>query len=234
MEIKVSKIKKELNQIFNLEMKNLLEESSFISEFHLGISTQKEFYKRHILETLLRIQINNDVDAYCLYKLGKKQQTLAGRLATYLVEEYGHDKLFQKDLSYFGMTQQDIENSQPFRSTYLLMDYLKGSIDRDGAIPTVVWNYFVELYSDTYNQTITSKAASEFGSSYVNGSQSHLDIDELKDHVGLMEGMLSLSIKSSEDLELAKEYMTTFIYLISLYFKELYQATKEDKHRVAS
>lgn len=229
MSLEVNQIQESLNHTFDKEMGHLFATVPQAQRFHQGEMMDRDYYVRHLHETLLRIHINNEVDAYCLHKLTKNQQLLAGKLATYLVEEYGHDKLFQKDLRHFGLSDEEIENTSPFITTHMLMDYMKGAIDRDGAIPTIVWNYFVEHYSDLYNQNITTKAAEVFGSDKVSGSQGHLDIDEAKDHVGLMTSLLTLGITNQDELKKANQYMKTFIYLIGLYFDELYHSTNSER-----
>ncbi|MEM5317615.1 hypothetical protein VSR72_38405 [Paraburkholderia sp. JHI869] len=43
-------------------------------------------------------------------------------------------------------------------------------IERDGPLPTMVWNGFAEWYSDRYNKTVTEAADCAFGLDTVKGS----------------------------------------------------------------
>src|SRR5262249_22544434 len=56
----------------------------FAREFHAGQATDWDYYKRHRVETVLRIRLNNEVDSYCLYKIASGDHKLAKLLATYL------------------------------------------------------------------------------------------------------------------------------------------------------
>ncbi len=38
----------------------------FACDFHKGDWIDEEYYKRHIIEAIIRIKLNNEVDAYCL------------------------------------------------------------------------------------------------------------------------------------------------------------------------
>ena len=73
------------------EMERIFNSVPYIREFHRGEVTNKKYYIRHVVEIILRIKLNNEVDAYSLYKLGYKDNLMSKRLATYLSEEYGHE-----------------------------------------------------------------------------------------------------------------------------------------------
>ena len=73
-------------------------------EFHETVWTDRTYYVRHVIETVLRIRLNNEVDAYGLYKVGYKDHRLAATLARYLSEENNHEGMFLRDLREFGVT----------------------------------------------------------------------------------------------------------------------------------
>lgn len=207
------------------EMENLFEKVPFTKEFHEGESIHLEYYKRHLMETIIRIGLNNEVDGYCLYKIGYKNNFLAQKLSQYLAEEYGHDSMFLMDLKKFGIKEEEVKNTPALFSTQVLIGYLYHSINQDGAMPTMVWNWFVEWYSDNYNMIITKKAATEFGNENVKGSLGHLGVDEDEDHVGLMFTTVEAVMKKEGDADKVKEYLSNFVYLVGMYFQELYDKT---------
>lgn len=207
------------------EMEKLFAKVPFSREFHAGEATHQEYYKRHLLETIVRIGYNNEVDSYSLYKIGFKDNFLAQKLSQYLAEEFGHDNLFLMDLKKFGITEEMVKNAKPFFATELLIGYLYHSINQDGPIPTMVWNWFVEWYSTQFNMNIANKAKAEYGDDKVKGSFGHLDVDDDQDHVGLMFGTVEGAMKVDGDGEKAQQYLKNFINLIGMYFQELYDTT---------
>jgi hypothetical protein len=213
---------KEIENHAEQEMEKLFEKVPFSREFHEGKSTDYSYYKRHLLETIVRIGLNNEVDAYCLYKIGHSDNQLAQKLSTYLAEEYGHDSFFLSDLRRFGLAPEDALSTPPLFSTQLLIGYLYYSINQDGSMPTMVWNWIVEWYSNRYNMKITRKAEEEFGSDKVKGSLGHLQYDQDQNHVELMYSTVERVMKVEKDGERVKQYVTNFISLIGMYFQELH------------
>lgn len=202
-------------------------------EFHTGEWIDKNYYIRHVVETVLRIRLNNEVDSYALFKVGSKDDTLAANLAKYLAEEFGHESMFTRDLKRFGFTAEDLEASEPFPTTKQLMGYLRLAADERGPAPTTVWDWFVEWYSDRYNQIITNKASAEFGKEYTRGKQAHLDFDESHDHDELMFRTVSRAVESFGNAPAAYSDLTTFVNLIGDYFAELYETTVASKNLAA-
>ena len=208
-----------------LQMEELFRTVPFTREFHLGMATDREYYKRHLLEAVIRIGLNNDVDTYCLHKIVSSNASVAKKLLQYLKEEYGHDSMIAKDLERFGISEDDILEAKPLFSTKLLIAFMYYEIDKEGALPTVVWNWFVEWYSHRYNMIITRKAEQEFGHNTVRNSLAHLQIDEEMTHEDDMTSALTLIVHNEDDLEKCKHYLTSYIQLIGMYFRELYSLT---------
>lgn len=202
-------------------------------ELHAGEWTDRDFYVRHITETVLRIRLNNEVDTYALFKVGSQDDTLAAKLAKYLAEEFGHESMFTRDLHKFGLTQEEIEATDVFPSTKKLMGYLRLEADTRGPAPTTVWDWLVEWYSDRYNPVITAKAAEEFGREYVAGTQTHIEFDESHDHDELMFRTVARAVESFGTPQQAYSDLETFVELIGDYFAELYQATVASRQPAA-
>ncbi|WP_405732611.1 hypothetical protein OG885_18265 [Streptomyces sp. NBC_00028] len=196
-----------------------------LRELHAGEWTDRDYYIRHITETVLRIRLNNEVDTYALFKVGSKDDSLAAKLAQYLAEEFGHEGMFTRDLNKFGFTSEQLEATDVFPSTKQLMGYLRLEADKRGPAPTTVWDWFVEWYSDRYNQIITNKAAEEFGTEFTQGTQTHLDFDESHDHDELMFRTVSQAVEGFGSAEQAYADLATYIELIGDYFQELYDTT---------
>lgn len=214
-----------LEKVAHEGMERLFTTAPQAREFHEGVWIDREYYRRHLVETVLRIRLNNEVDAYGLYKIGYRDNRLAATLAQYLAEEYGHEGMFLRDIGRFGLTKDDVDALQVFPSTEKLMGYLYFAINQHGPLPTMVWNWFVEWYSDRYNGVITKHAAEVFGVDMVKGSQAHIAYDESHDHDDLMWSAVERAIKGWGDFDTAERYLATFIDLIAEYFRELHAAT---------
>lgn len=194
-------------------------------EFHAGRWMHREYYLRHLVETVLRIRLNNEVDGYALSRVGSSDDHLAAILAQYLAEEYGHEHMFMRDIKQLGWTEQQVNDTRPFLSTELLMGYLQLSVNKEGPAPTTVWNYLVEWYSDRYNQIITDRARAEYGEDALRGSQAHLDYDEGHDHDELMWKVVDRAVNRWSNAETALRYARAYVGLVGDYFNELYEAT---------
>lgn len=213
------------------QMEKLFARVPFSKDFHTGVASHPEYYKRHLMETVLRIRLNNEVDSYCLYKIGYKNNKLAVKLAKYLAEEFGHENFFLQDLKGLGVEKETLDATPPFFSTQKLIGYLYHSINQDGPMPTMVWNWFVEWYSDTYNKTITERATNVVGEKGTKGFKKHIEFDEEHDHISLMFGTVEQTVNSPADHQKVKDYLTNFVELIGEYFQELHDATIAKKPR---
>lgn len=218
-------IYKEIEEQVLEEIEKVFASVPFTKEFHEGKVTDREYYKRHILESIIRIGLNNEVDAYCIHKIACQDKLIAQKLLNYLAEEYSHDNFFINDLAEFGIDKEQIMNTEPLFSTQLLLGYLYYSINKDGPIPTIVWNWLVEWYSKQYNTNVTMKAKEEFGIKKVKGMIDHIKIDQTESHAQDMFYLLKILLKEKENQEKVKQYITNFIKLIGMYFQELYDTT---------
>jgi len=194
-------------------------------EFHLGLWTDHDYYVRDLIETILRIRLNNPVSAYALYKVGSADDALSAHLAKYLAEEYGHENMFLHDLKVFGVTLADVNATPAFPSTVKLMGYLKLTADTEGPVPTALWDWYAEWYAGRYYQLILDRAASDIGAEFVRGTQKHIDFDEGHDHVGLTFSVLGRAVQGWSTPEETERHLATCIELVGEYFRDVYETT---------
>lgn len=218
-------LREDMEKIAQNQMERLFERAPKAREFHAATWTDKDYYVRHLIETVLRIRLNNEVDAYGLYKVGYKDNRLAAILAQYLSEENNHEGMFLRDLRKFGLSKEDVDAIRPLPSTEYLMGYMYYSINNDGPLPTAIWNWFVEWYSDRYNPQITKYAVEVYGADMVRGSNAHIEYDESHNHDDLMWSVVERAVKGWGTFADAERYLVNFIDLIELYFTELHAET---------
>jgi len=182
-----------------------------------------------MLEAVLRIRMNNALDAYALSKIADTDNRVSGILAVYLADEFIHDQMLIPDLYALGKTREEIEGTEPMFSTQVLMSYLRFSVDRDGVLPDILWNWFVEWYSGRYNPVITARAREEFGLACTAATESHLQIDAEGKHLDHMSRALECLIQTDSEAVLAKNYLRQIVALVSMYFEELHELTGKNR-----
>lgn len=198
----------------------MLESNVFLKTFHEGTETHQELYRRHILETAIRIRMNNAVDSFALARTIQDDPS-AEHLLIYLQEEYGHDRMFEEDLRVMGLSEQDLAEAEPFFATDLLMAFLWKSVEKDGMLPALVWDWLVEWYSARYNPRITDTAATVVGAESVRQTNRHLELDEELEHEDGLTRALTTLIERDSSLLQAEQYVDRFVRLIEMYFHEL-------------
>ncbi len=65
-----------------------------MGEFHTGDWFNTGYYKRHILECVIRIPLNKELDAHAVHSCAIDNIPAAKKLAYYLYDEFGHDEMF--------------------------------------------------------------------------------------------------------------------------------------------
>lgn len=189
--------------------------------FHRGDWIDSEFYRRHLVETVLRIRLNNEANAFALHKTGCKDNALAQMLALYLSQAYGKEDQFLDDIEKFGLPATAVDNIAPFNSTDKLIGYLYLSIGRDGPLPTTLWNWLQAWYSGRYDKIIVESAARAFGNDHTRGSLNYIEYAESHSHEDLMWIALQHAIGGWGGMRKAEGYLHNFIGLIEEYFEEL-------------
>ena len=196
-----------------------------ILSFHKGRNLTKSTYIRHIIEAINRIHHNNEVDSIALVKATlSRNNNISKKIAMYLAEEISHDEIIVKDLENFGLTKKEVENTELFFSTKLLIGYMKFSIEKDGYLPSIIWNWLVEWYSDKYNPKIVKAAGKIFGTKKIKGMKEHLKIDESLNHAEFLNQIIEIEYK--EDKRKVENYIGDYIKLIEMYFIELLKDEK--------
>ncbi|MGZ2744620.1 hypothetical protein [Burkholderia stagnalis] len=212
-------------QVAAQAIQQLFAASPETAAFHRGEWIDREYDRRHLVETVLRIRLNNEVDAFAFHKIGFKDKHLAQILAQYLAEDNGYEGPFLRDIEKFGLTAAQVDGITRFHSTDKLIGYLCLSIGRDGPLPTMVWNWFVEWHSDRYDKTIIEAAARAFGHDLVTGSLGRIRYDESHDRDDLQWGAVQRAIDGWGGIDKAEAHLRRFVGLIGEYFDELRATT---------
>ena len=225
MRISHDVIKQELEGIAHAQMEKMFSDVPFARDFHLGQKTDLLYFRRHLIETVVRMRLDMQTDAYALYKMRPLDNELSKKFAQYLSEESGHDDMFLVDIQKFGISRAEAISTKPLLSTENLIGYFYYHINHEGPMLTVLWSWLVEWYSDNFNGNITRKAAYEFGAEKLKGSMAHLTIDDQKDHHAFMLSTIAHLISTEDDLQKAKVLIARLVSFLGYYFQELYDTT---------
>jgi hypothetical protein len=196
-----------------------------LRDFHEGKWIDRGHYQRHMIEAILRIRMNNVADAYAVYKASYGDYKLAGKLARYLAEELGHEAMFARDLSKFGITIEQINATKPFHATLKAMGYLRLATDERGPAPVALWDWYLEWYSDRYIPIVTKAAAEAFGHEYTSGIEAHINFDSSREHDQLMFETAALAVAQYGTVADAYRDLEIYMELGGDYWSELYAAT---------
>lgn len=196
-----------------------------MGEFHKGDWFNESYYKRHILECVIRIHMNNELDARAVQVAAVDNISAAKQLSYYLYDEFGHDEMFGQDLITYGYSPSDVQAQFAFPETWKLMGYLNFCVSKFGPLSSITWDWFLEYYGDKYSSFITQKASASMGQPAVSGAASHVAFDEAEDHSGMMNNMLASVIKDEKDLQKAVVHIKAFIPMVGEYFQALRAAT---------
>lgn len=219
----------EAKKIVDHGMEKLFSTVPMAKEFHQTDWIDADYYRRHVLECVLRIEENNRLDAYAITQSVSKHSLAMKDFSYYLYDELGHDDLFYNDLKVMGLSKQQVQATETFFSTKLLMGFLNYEVAKEGALPAIMWDWFLEYYSQNYNVFITAKAEKLLGRKSTKGASSHNNTDSTEDHPNLMFGLVKKIIKTPEDEAKARFYLEKVVDLVGMYFQELSDATNQTK-----
>ena len=214
-------------------MERLFETVPYARAFHTTEAFDPDYYRRHLIECVLRIGMNNELDAFAVSRLVNVNEPAAKEFTYYLYDELNHGSLFLADLRALGLSEAQVATSDTFFSTKLLMGYLRLMVERHGALPAIVWDWFLEYYGARFNGFITAKASGQLGAQATKGASAHLNTDEVEDHAGLMFRLVRKVVETPADEALAREVLARVIELVGQYFAELHAATLLTKQAVA-
>jgi hypothetical protein len=187
-----------------------------------------ELYKRHTVETILRIRLARIADSKALFLFTKSDPVAAHKWAKYTEEEMLHDKLFLKDLKNLGMEEEAVYGTDPLLATKLLQGYLYYTIEHEGPRGLITKSYFVEYTTRKTQAMWNENVKRSLGDKAVRGAETHLSYDVNLDHSSDVWNVLMTTVKSKEDEERVLYHLHVYFGLFTAYFNELASKTKSD------
>jgi hypothetical protein len=195
---------------------------------HLRESTDLnlEYYKRHMIETCLRIRLKRVVDSYAIRYFVKHDPRTAKAWAHYVEDEMLHDAWFAADLEKIGVSIEQIYSTEPLIATKLYMGYLLYGIEYEEDPLAHICSVFLTEYSTTRTQSEWIRNIEKtLGKDKVEGARRHVGTDVDDDHETFVWKVLVSLVKNESDEDRVLKHMTSVARLFESYFTELYQGT---------
>lgn len=184
-----------------------------------------EYYKRHTIETILRIRRKRTIDALVIHYLTKHDARQAKAWAQYTEEEMLHDRLFAKDLERLGVSQEEIYSQEPFLATKLLNGYFYYTLEYEGPVASIASAYFLEYTTRKTQPAWIENLEKELGKDKTHGARTHVSYDIGEGHTHFVWNVLMSLVKSSDDEKRVLLHMDNWYGLLCAYFNELYNST---------
>lgn len=189
-----------------------------------------DYYKRHNIETILRLRRKRTVDAYAIRYFTKHDPVQAKAWAHYTDDEMLHDTLFAADLAKVGVGKEEIYSTEPLLSTKLLTGYLQYGMEyEDSPLALITSVYFVEYVTTRTQPDWIQNLEKSLGGDGVKGQRAHVGTDLDDDHDDFVWGVLATLVRTPADEEKVFDHLRNVYWLWKLYFVELYQLTVQGR-----
>jgi hypothetical protein len=183
-----------------------------------------DYYKRHNIETILRLRRKRTVDAYAIRYFTKHDPVQAKAWAHYTDDEMLHDKLFAADLKKVGVSHEEIYSTEPLLSTKLLTGYLQYGMEfEDSPLALITSVYFVEYTTTRTQPDWIRNLENSLGPDKVKGQRAHVGTDLDDDHDDFVWRVLASLVKSPADEQKVFDHLRNVFWLWKLYFVEIHQ-----------
>jgi hypothetical protein len=189
-----------------------------------------EYYKRHTIETILRLRMKRTVDALAIRYFTKRDPVRAKAWAKYTDEEMLHDAFFVKDLQSVGVSREEIYSTEPLFATKLMMGYLLYGIEyEENPLALISSVYFVEYTTIRTQPQWIGNLEKVLGKEKLRGARAHVDRDINDTHDDFVWEVLASMVNTQQDEERVLEHMKSVFRLFVAYFRELYEFVVEGK-----
>lgn len=183
-----------------------------------------DIYKRHNVETILRIGLKRAVDPLIANYWATRDPQLCKEWGLYGAEEGRHDRMFARDLHEVGMSDEEIYATRPTFSTELLNGYFYYTMATEGPLASMVSGFYLEFVAGKTQPDWLDRMEAHLGKERTKGARAHLQLDLEDGHVDMVWNMIMRIIKTAEDEERFVEHLVKINALFVAYFVEVYQS----------
>lgn len=182
-----------------------------------------EYYKRHSIETILRIRHKRMIDALVIHFFTKHDSKQAKAWANYIEDEMLHGQMFAKDVErLFGLTQEEIYAHELLFSTKLLNGYFYFTLEHEGPMASLLSAYFLEYTTRMTQPQWLDNLEKIVGKENLKGARAHVNHDIQENHNTFVWNVLISTIKNPEDEVRLEQHLENIYGLFAAYFTELH------------
>lgn len=219
-------LRKRVDAILDTYIKDFYETVPFAQHQKNAAELNLDYYKRHNIETILRLRRKRTIDALAIKYFTKVDPVQAKAWAHYTDDEMLHDRLFAADLAKVGVTKDQIYSTEPMLSTKLLTGYLQYGMEfEDSPLALIASVYFVEYVTTRTQPEWLDNLESVLGQENVKGARAHVNTDLDDDHDDFVWRVMSTLVTTDADEQKVVEHLDHVYWLWKLYFVELHQLT---------
>lgn len=219
-------LRKRVDAILDTFIKDFYETVPFAQHQKDAAELNLDYYKRHNIETILRLRRKRTIDALAIKYFTKVDPVQAKAWAHYTDDEMLHDRLFAADLAKVGVTKDQIYSTEPMLSTKLLTGYLQYGMEfEDSPLALITSVYFVEYVTTRTQPEWLDNLESVLGQENVKGARAHVNTDLDDDHDDFVWRVMSTLVTTDADEQKVVEHLNHVYWLWKLYFVELHQLT---------
>ncbi|MCX4778515.1 hypothetical protein [Streptomyces sp. NBC_01264] len=184
-----------------------------------------ELYKRHNVETMIRIGLKRAVDPLVANYWATRDPQLCKEWGLYGAEEGRHDRMFAGDLHKVGMTDEEIYAIRPTFATELLNGYFYYTMATEGPLAAMISGFYLEYIAGKTQPDWLDIMEQHVGADKTKGARAHLALDDDDDHVDMVWNLIMRVIKDEADEERFVDHLIKINSLFVSYFVEVYAAT---------
>ncbi|WP_239333228.1 iron-containing redox enzyme family protein [Frankia sp. CiP3] len=217
-------LRAQVDDLLDDKIKRFYAEVPYADHQLSGTDINLEYYKRHNIETILRLRRKRTIDALAIGYFTKRDPIRGAQWAHYVEDEMLHDEWFAGDLAKVGVTKAEIYATEPFPSTKLLTGYLQYSMEFEGTPLALLCSvYFVEYVTTKTQPSWVKNLEQALGREKLAGARRHVGTDIEDEHATFVWEVLASLVNAPEDEARVIEHVTIVASLWVAYFIELYR-----------
>lgn len=223
---KHAEFKREVDTLLRDMVERFYREVEGADHLYRAKDINMDYYKRHIVEIILRLRMKRWIDALTIHYFTKHNPVLAKKWCAYTEDEMLHDSMFAKDLERVGVSKEEIYSTEPMFTTKLLQGYFYYGLEHEGRpLASLASSYFIENVSLMTQPKWIENVEDVLGAGIAKGQQAHVDHDLEDDHTDFVWNVLMTFVETEDDKRRIVEHITNVYKLFCAFYLELYQRT---------
>jgi hypothetical protein len=211
---------------FDELIQRFYQEVPWATHFLSGEKIDLDYYKRHNIETILRIRRKRTVDAYAIRYFTLNDPRAAAAWCKYTEDEMLHDHMFLRDLQKVGVTADEAYATEPMQATKMMMGYLLYGMEYDGTPLALLTSVYLMEYVTVLTQPgWLDNVASDLGDQHVAGARAHVGTDVDEGHADFVWKVLVTLLRDETDERRMFAHIDALYDLWAAYFTELHDHT---------